>query len=179
MHFRFDLWKDVASLWLKWKSRSLLLTGYLSCSMGRSSLHLVDSAPGSVLLVLIFAVKELQLIADNQLPAYEEIEPERLTAGLWTWISPSLDTVKTCLGIYPYDLLRETCFSRGLDSVITGGPFQPQQFRDSVIMALSIAWRGSWDLYMAFLSQLLCIKSILPYRYFTSCRPDLFYLCNT
>jgi len=50
--------------------------------MGRSSLHLVDSAPGSVLLVLIFAVKELQLIADNQLPAYEEIEPERLTAGL-------------------------------------------------------------------------------------------------
>lgn len=60
----------------------MLLTSYLSCGMGRSSFHLVDPAAGSALLVLIFAVKELQLIADNQLLTHEEIECERVTVGL-------------------------------------------------------------------------------------------------
>lgn len=47
-------------LLLKLKSRSLLLAEHLRCRMRRSSKHLLDPVACSVLIVLIFAVRELR-----------------------------------------------------------------------------------------------------------------------
>ena len=47
--------------------------------------------------------------------------------------SPSLEIFKTCLDAYLCDLVWGSCFGRGLDSMISGGPFQPLQFCDSVM----------------------------------------------
>ena len=44
--------------------------------------------------------------------------------------SPSMETFKTHLDAYLCDLLQGTCFSRGLGSVISIGPFQPLRFSD-------------------------------------------------
>ena len=46
--------------------------------------------------------------------------------------SPPLEIFKTRLDIYLCSLLQEACFVGGLDSMISGGPFKPLQFCDSV-----------------------------------------------
>ena len=46
--------------------------------------------------------------------------------------SPSMEILKTHLGAYLCNLLQQTCFSRGLDLMISRGPFQPLQFCDSM-----------------------------------------------
>lgn len=43
---------------------------------------------------------------------------------------------KTCLDAYLCNLLKGSCFSGGLDSVISRSPFQPLQFCESVIQGL-------------------------------------------
>ena len=47
--------------------------------------------------------------------------------------SASLEIFKTHLDAYLCSLLQGACFGRGLDSMISRGPFQPLQFCDSVI----------------------------------------------
>ena len=46
--------------------------------------------------------------------------------------SPSLEIFKIHLDAYLCNLLQQTCFSRGLDLMISRGPFQPLQFCDSM-----------------------------------------------
>ena len=55
----------------------------------------------------------------NRLPR-ESVEP------------PSLEIFKTHLDTHLRNLMWEACFGRGLDSVISGDPFQPLQFCDFV-----------------------------------------------
>ena len=49
--------------------------------------------------------------------------------------SPSLEIFKTHLDSFPCNLLQGTCFSRGLDWMISRGPFLPLYFCVSVSTA--------------------------------------------